>query len=112
MHGAPLDPNRPIFLQRREYAEPVVSGHAVAGEKLGVRRGRWKYIEAQEEGTVELYDLETDPYERKNLAETRPAPRQRLEETLHAWQASAERPALPQVDPEAEKRLRALGYVP
>jgi arylsulfatase A-like enzyme len=109
---APLDPKRPIFLQRREYSEPIVSGHAVVGEKLGVRRGRWKYIEARDEGTAELYDLETDPDERRNLAERRPHPRAALAKVLRRWQAATARPALPRVDPEAEERLRALGYVP
>ena len=33
-----------------------------------VRSGRWKYIHYLElEGMDELYDLETDPYEMKNL---------------------------------------------
>lgn len=109
---APLEGERSIFLQRREYAEPVVSGREVRGEKLGIRRGRWKYIEAREEGTAELYDLESDPNEQKNLIETNALVRESLEEELRRWQASAQRPALPQVDPEAEKRLRALGYVP
>lgn len=112
LRGAPLEPNRPIFLQRREYAEPVVSGRPVKGEKLGVRRGRWKYIEAPDEGTVELYDLEVDPNERNNVARLHAAPKQRLANEIRRWQASAERRALPKVDPEAEKRLRALGYVP
>lgn len=110
--GAAIDPERLIFLQRREYAEPVVSGREVRGEKLGVRRGKWKYIEAREEGTAELYDLESDPYERKNVAEEHAEPRERLARALRRWQETAKRPALPEVDPEAEKRLRALGYVP
>lgn len=112
VEGAALDPERPIFLQRREYAEPVVSGREVRGEKLGVRRGRWKYIEAREEGTVELYDLETDPYERNNVAYAHPDPRHRLSKEIRRWQATSKRPPLPKVDPDAEKRLRALGYVP
>jgi len=110
--AAPLDAERPIFLQRREYAEPIVSGHEVRGEKLGVRRGRWKYIEAREEGTAELFDLDTDPYEQRNLAESEPEIRAELVEELRQWASGTGRPALPEVDPKAEKRLRALGYVP
>ncbi len=112
LDGAPIDPERLIFLQRREYAETVVSGHHIEGEKLGVRQGRWKYIEAREEGTAELYDLENDPHERKNVVDLYPDARQQLSKALARWQAGAARPTLPKVDPEAEQRLRALGYVP
>lgn len=110
--GASIDPERLIFLQRREYAESVVSGREVRGEKLGVRGGKWKYIEAREEGTTELYDLESDPYERKNVAGEHPEAQEKLARAVRDWQDTAKRPALPEVDPEAEERLRALGYVP
>ncbi len=112
LDDARLDPERPIFLQRREYEEKVVEGRPVEGEKLGVRRGRWKYIEAPDEGTAELYDLESDPHERTNVLFSHPGPRQKLEKTLQRWRVTTDRAALPEVDPEAEKRLRALGYVP
>lgn len=112
LHDRALDPDRPIFFQRRVYAEPIVSGFRVRGEKLGIRRGRWKYIEARDEGTAELYDLVADPHERYNLADAAPRARATLEHELRRWQASTARPHLPKVDPEAERRLRALGYVP
>ena len=36
-------------------------------EQWGVRDGKWKYIAEIRSGKAELYDLETDPFEHKNL---------------------------------------------
>jgi arylsulfatase A-like enzyme len=110
--GARPDPERPAFLQRRQYDEPIVEGVRVRGEKLALRRGRWKYIEARDEGTAELYDLEKDPGETRNLATAHPGETARLSAELRRWQASTKAPTLPPVSDEASKRLRALGYVP
>ena len=46
----------------------------VKGAKYGVRQGHWKYIEAKDEASYELYDLATDPAELTNLF--RASPRQ------------------------------------
>ena len=84
----------------------------VRGEKLAVREGRWKYIEAPEEERRELYDLESDPRERVNLAEREPARAAALAERLARWRRDT--PAAPpaaSVSPEDAERLEALGYV-
>lgn len=109
--GAPLDAERPIFLFRRHYLEGLEQGGRVAGEKYGVRVGRWKYLHAPDEGVTELYDLESDPGELRNLAETHAGERDRLAQQLGAWLASmpATRPA-PTLDEGVSERMRALGY--
>lgn len=112
LQSAPLDADRPVFLQRRIYEETEHMGFPLRGEKLGVRLGRWKYIEALDEGTIELYDLKADPEEKRNVAELHPEERAKLAAALHRWRESTPPPALPEVDPEAAKKLRALGYVP
>ena len=50
------DLERPVYLQRRNYQSTAVNGFTVKGGMFAVREGRWKYIEAEEEGTHELYD--------------------------------------------------------
>jgi arylsulfatase A-like enzyme len=40
-------------------------------ELMGVRDGRWKYIKRMKDSREELYDLETDPLEKNNIAEGR-----------------------------------------
>ena len=46
-----------------------------------IRRGRWKYVHRYPDGPHELYDMENDPDETKNLygteaaISTKPAPR-------------------------------------
>jgi len=72
----------------------------------------WKFVEAPES---ELYDLRTDPEERRNLASDRAAVRESLRTVLDDYRRGlsdvpaevAERP----LSSEAEARLRSLGYV-
>jgi choline-sulfatase len=105
------DSERPVFLERRFYETPEVQGFRVAGSKVGVRVGRWKYIEARDEGTYELYDLVSDPGEKQNLYEKERARADELARVLRAWaDEPVASPAAP-VSPEDAERLRALGYV-
>ncbi|MEZ5063385.1 MAG: sulfatase-like hydrolase/transferase [bacterium] len=74
------------------------------------RDGRWKLIEAP---VPELYDLETDPGESRNLAVEQPDRVESLRADLHAFLArggglGSESMA---VDEETRRRLDALGYV-
>ena len=53
-----------------------------------IRRGRWKLIEWLEgEPRVELFDLESDPGETRDLAREEPARVRALLPDLHAWRA-------------------------
>jgi arylsulfatase A-like enzyme len=53
--------------------------------RLGVRDGDWKYIYDLREGSEELYRLDLDPTEQRNLAATDPARCARLRQRLAAW---------------------------
>ena len=88
-----------------------------------VRRGRWKLIEVRDEGDravmtgcdFELYDIDTDPGETKNLANQYPDVVDELAHRLSQWIGStpqAEAPAeIPElVSDDASEALRALGY--
>ncbi len=81
-------------------------------ELQAVRDGAYKFILAP---TRELYDVVKDPGELSNLAATDQARADRMERALRALVAETSRAEAvkgPQaVDPAAEQRLRALGYV-
>ncbi|MGH9329509.1 MAG: tetratricopeptide repeat protein, partial [Vicinamibacterales bacterium] len=81
-------------------------------ELVAVREGRYKFVRAPRR---ELYDLQTDPGERVNLADRHPQRAEALERALDDLVARVSRPdavrAPAPVDPEVEERLRALGYI-
>jgi arylsulfatase A-like enzyme len=107
------DLRRAVFLQRRMYDAGIVSGFAVKGEKFAVRVGQWKYIEAADERTRELYDLVADPGETKDVLATDAAVADRLSRGLAGWRARFDRRARARDDSstEMQEALRALGYV-
>jgi len=75
--------------------------------------GRYKYVAAPR---PELYDLQQDPTESKNIYPERPALGDRMQQELSALERrmSAAAPAAKtdvEVDPDARQRLAALGYV-
>jgi arylsulfatase A-like enzyme/Tfp pilus assembly protein PilF len=78
-----------------------------------LRSGRFKYIAAPR---PELYDLETDPDEQRNLYGERRALAERMAGQLEAVERAFEQPdeqsaVAVEVDPDARARLAALGYV-
>ncbi|MBW2726069.1 MAG: sulfatase [Deltaproteobacteria bacterium] len=105
-------PPRSLFLQRRHYTASEVGGHTVRGEKVAIRRGSWKYIEAAQERSFELFDLDEDPGETNNLFEAMPREAETLASQLRDWRARSSSSGFAEtVDPEAAAALKALGYV-
>jgi arylsulfatase A-like enzyme len=103
--------DRPIFLQRRPFAPTQIAGFDVAGDAFAVRSGRWKYIEAQDEGLRELYDLERDPGERQNVYAENLAVGEALSARIGAWrERNARASSAGGVSAEDRARLRAMGY--
>lgn len=78
------------------------------GPSSAMRKGNFKLIEFFETGSVELYDLSTDPEERNNLAESNKALTAELYTELTAWQTEvgAPRPTEPnpEYDPSADRK--------
>jgi arylsulfatase A-like enzyme len=110
---ARVNPQRPIFLYRREFEPGRMEGLPVAGEKFGVRLGAFKLVLGPEEGTRELFDVLHDPREREDLAGAEPARAAELEKLIADWRAEYERDvtAPEAITTEDLERLRALGYV-
>ena len=53
--------------------------------RLAVREANWKYIYSVRDGREELYDLQTDPLEQRNVAAEHPDRCDRLQQRLAAW---------------------------
>ena len=68
-----------------------------------IRAGRYKLIEWFEDGSVELYDLETDLGESTNIAAERPEMADDLRSRLSAWRARVDA-KMPSPNPEFDGR--------
>lgn len=93
------------------YSESLYArNHYGWSELRSLRAGRYKYISATR---PELYDLERDPDERKNIIAERGSLAERMaQELLRLGAEAAEQPSGPSpVDPETRERLAALGYI-
>ena len=90
--------------------------HDSVNRLIGLRTGKYKYIAAPDDPAIaqEVYDLETDPRERHNLASSRPELAAQLKEQLTGIQNGAISTAV-RMSAEEEAlikgRLEALGYV-
>ena len=83
-----------------------------ASQLVSVSDGRYKLVRALN-GRLQLFDLEVDPHEERSAAGQNPEVVAQLGEALDQYLALAGEgtsPANP-LDPAAELRLRALGYI-
>lgn len=114
---------------QRVDSDPRVSGMRVNRKKyfrlakdlrgdvnVALRQGHWKGIWNAEPGTLELYDLSSDPEERTDLHAEQPeratAWREAATKWLDACEAHANAPAATEpLSEEARAGLRALGYL-
>jgi tetratricopeptide (TPR) repeat protein len=95
------------------YAEAMYPLHHYGWSELrALRAGRYKLIDAPR---PELFDLENDPGELRNLFEERRALGERMVGRMRELEAALEAAKTEQapvdVDPEVRARLAALGYV-
>ena len=94
--------------------------HADRGYRLdpdrqiqAVRSPRWKLIQypGRERDYLELYDLASDPRELSNVAPHFAGVRDELLEILEHWSVEAPTGPSPDLDPEIQEKLQALGYL-
>jgi arylsulfatase A len=64
---------------------PHYSNHGFQSPGGAIRSGRYKLLEYYENGTIQLFDLETDIGEQNDLAKSQPELAQKLKKMLHDW---------------------------
>ena len=102
-------------LDPESFAQTSLNEHA---ERVAVIADGWKWIEAAEAGGhAELFDLATDPGEKRNLADRLPVRAGFGRQAIRQWAAQgALREGVtgppPTVQAGTMERLRALGYAP
>jgi arylsulfatase A-like enzyme len=97
---------------KKKYFAPWKTGRGDLN--IALREGALKAIVNVEIGTVELYDLETDPGETDDLAGRRPDEAARFAEFATTWLSrcsTGAEGATSDLDEATLDRLRALGYV-
>ena len=108
---AERQPERPLWLQRPFYPD---GRRDQKGYGFGVRSGPWKLIEAPDEGRRELYNLEQDPTESRDLSAELPERVAQLSERLEHWRRGEVEKAGGrhlEVSTEHREALDALGYL-
>jgi arylsulfatase A-like enzyme len=134
---AAADPDRVVFLQRRNYSSRKEKGQKLGGEMTAVVERQSKLVLSPRERKRELYDLQIDPGELRNLVGPPPKRRKRdtgeaaaallppsgtpdqnekaahrLEKHLADWGSAFPATGEDQpLDAETQKALRSLGYV-
>ena len=98
-----VDRLQPDLYSETEY--PRVAGWAPL---QALTDGRWKTIRAG--AATEVYDLQNDPRELRDLSSSQPNGVAAMSARIAALRAGST-PAARSITPEAEQRLRALGYV-
>lgn len=66
-----------------------------------IQMGNWKLMEFLEDGRLELYDLDQDVSESRNLASEMPEKAQQMKNRLHAWRESVNAPMPQKNTPDA-----------
>jgi arylsulfatase len=119
--GVPIDSptrGRDLFDLRQGRTPLLVENADQYPDKVfGIRNGRWKYLRRASGVAEELYDLDDDSAEMRNLAQARPevvaGMRQRLREDVSRLQPHSRSQAPADgLDPALRERLEALGYAP
>lgn len=108
---------RPIIENNATLAErPLYWHYPHYGNQGGdpssiIRKGKWKLIHYYEDNSNELYDLETDPFEQKNVAAKFLEISKNLYHQLKNWLTSVNA-KYPEIDPkfDAEKRKKYEEY--
>jgi len=93
---------RPLFWHIPHYTN---QGSRPAG---AVRDGKWKLVEHYDDGRVELFDLDADRSETRDLSKTLPARAAAMRKRLRDWRAAVgaqENTPNPAVDAELYKRI-------
>ena len=83
----------PIYLQA--YAGAADDSHDPLFRTrpgTAMRQGKWKFHEYFEDGRLELYDLESDPSERTNVATEFPEKTEQLHGQMKAWRSELKAP--------------------
>jgi arylsulfatase A-like enzyme/tetratricopeptide (TPR) repeat protein len=109
----PLMTGQAIELGLEGYAEAMYPLHHYGWSDLrAMRSGRFKVIDAPR---PELYDIETDPYEKVDIYQQRRTVGDQMIARLRAMEQAFEKvaaaPPPGDVDPEVRARLAALGYI-
>ncbi len=81
---------------------PHYSNHGYQSPGGAIRLGNYKLLEYYENGTVQLFDLENDLGETRDLSKRLPEVTQKLRNKLHAWRKMVDA-KMPQVKTEAAR---------
>jgi len=98
------------YLQGKRKSAPHGSFHWRFLDKRALRKGNWKLVQEANSPSAELYNLENDIGEKKDLAKERPDKLKELEKAYKAWDVQMKDPKA--VSLTSLLRLRKQGKWP
>ncbi len=115
----------PLVEGKTEEVHEYVVDEGAHGAQIAMRTKKWKYIKTLEDvsysasfqrrkGEVELFDLENDPAEEKNVAREHPETAARFSAMADEWlkaRSGGVKAEQIEADEETKKKLEALGYM-
>ncbi|OVE81282.1 aryl-sulfate sulfohydrolase [bacterium M21] len=102
----------PVYLQKYAGAEDESHDvHFRTRPGSAIRLGKWKLHEYFEDGRLELYNLEADINERRNLATEMPEKAKELHAMLKKWRAEVKAPVPTQLNPKYDPTAKPADKV-
>lgn len=104
LQGEKMEETRSLFWHFPAYLEMHEGGEGVwRTTPVGViRKGKWKLMEFFEDGRLELYNLEEDLGEERNLADRHPEIANELFKEMREWREEVQAPTPTELNPEYE----------
>jgi arylsulfatase A-like enzyme len=93
----------PLYLQGRGLTIEVPNGSTYSWRgfpSTSLRKGKWKAVKFLEDNSIGLYDLDADPGETNNLADSMPELAAQLRAEIDQWQSETKAPVPSKPNPE------------
>jgi len=105
------------LIEGKEPSDTAIYSRNISGSQYSITEGKWKLVYKYPEGEKQLFDLDTDPHETKDLSQAEIDRSALLEKHFLAWfktvkqAGNAFRSHKKEIDKKTREDLKSLGYI-